>query len=436
MWDWAMGLPIGRLGLNGRRLLRKYKADESGQFALMFSVCISTILVGVSVAIDHISLGNTKTKTQNVLDASLMAAARIYQIEDNVALARKAGRDAYSSLCQNVGCETENPPNIMIVDTANSSGFSVTGMVEGTMDPLMFNVISERPLNYVVDSQVIFHEPSGYNDIYFVMDWSASLGIAATPAEMETLKTLTAPFISGMPAAAEGCAFACHQDEFFIQPEVSGSVVTTYEFARANGINLREDELANAVDQVVTSIFDQASTTTRVGLYVVSDTLEEVEAATNIPFDVSSSLNGVSLAKYATRFDLAMPNLTFDIGQSGGGTGPTDTTKTVVLVTDGLNNNYGGGIITGPFQSSYCDGLKANGVEIAVLHLPYPDLGSQAWYQWFAEPHLAQTETALRDCATNGMYYQADQTAEMLTALQTIADTVVVSSTQELAFAK
>ena len=142
------------------------------------------------------------------------------------------------------------------------------------------------------------------------------------------------------------------------------------------------------------------------------------------------------MAKYATRFDLAMPNLTFEVGESGSGSSPTDAKKYVVLVTDGLNNNYDGGIITGPFQSSYCDGLKANGVEIAVLHLPYPDLGTQAWYQWFAEPHLADTETGLRNCASNGMYYQADQTPQMIAALQSIADSVASSEPQELAFSK
>ena len=131
-----------------------------------------------------------------------------------------------------------------------------------------------------------------------------------------------------------------------------------------------------------------------------------------------------------------MPDLTFELGKSGGGTSQTDTKKFIVLATDGLNNNYGGGILTSEFRTRYCDGLKNNGVTIAVLHLPYPDLGTQAWYRWFAEPHLPNTQTALQACADDGLYFQAETPQEIADALLSISNKISTQAPQELAFSK
>ncbi len=432
----GVGMAIQFLKNRVFSLVDRYRSDDSGQFALMFAGSSFLIMVVAGFAIDHNSMTKTQTKAQNALDASVMAAARVYQLEDNQGRARKFGQDTYDKHCAATGCDRSNAPLITIADASNSTGFTVTGEVGGEIDPYILDVVIDKKLSYKVESEVSFLEASGYNDIFFILDWSASLGIAATPAEMQTLKDLTAPYVSGMAAAADGCAFACHFDEFFIQPEIGGSVVTTYDFARANGINLREDELAQSVETIIDGIFSTASLTTRVGVYAVSDSLAEVEPITNIPFDLSTSLNSVSLAKYGTRFDVAMPNVTFDIGESGNGSGPTDTKKFAILVTDGLNNNYSGGILTSAFQASYCDGLKANGVEVAVLHLPYPDLNGQAWYEWFAKPHLPSTETALQSCASDGLYFKADQNSEIIAALEEISAGMAGGAPQELAFVK
>ncbi len=419
--------------LNG--LIRNYARDKSGQFAILFSGSSFLILMVTGFAIDHSSVTHTKSKAQNALDASVMAAARIYQLEENQGKARLFGQDVYDEHCANHGCDRSNAPVISIAD-GGTDGFTVSGQVSGAVDPYILDIVIDKKLTYSVESEVSFGEASGYNDIYFILDWSASLGIAATPAEMQTLKDLTAPYVSGMAAAADGCAFACHFDESFIQPEIGGTVVTTYEFARANGINLREDELADVTEQIIDQIFTEASLTTRVGVYAVSDSLAKVEEVTNIPFDLSTSLNGLALDKHGTRFDTAMPSVTMQIGASGGGTSQNDTKKFAVLVTDGLNNNYSAGIITGPFQSSYCDGLKSNGVEIAVLHLPYPDLNGQAWYEWFAEPHLPATQSALEACASDGLYFQASETNDILGALEAITEGLIEGEAQELAFVK
>ena len=418
------------------RLCRAYRADRSGQFALMFALSVMVVLSGIGLTVDFHNYTRDHQKAQNVLDASVMAAARAYQLEANARTARQHGVSVFVQQCETFGCNTKIPPAINIVENTNSTGFTVTGAYNHRVDTMIMDYVSAKPMKFDVDSEVSFQEATGYNDIYFVLDWSASLGIAASPAEQQALMDLTKPSISGMAAAADGCAFACHFDEGFIQPTIDGSVVTTYEFARANGISLREDVIAQKMSDIIDIIFDQNDPMMRIGAYAISDRLEEVKPVTNQPFTLSGELSSVSMAKYGTRFDVAMPDLTFELGQSGDGTGPNDTKKFIVLATDGLNNNYGGGILTSEFRTRYCDGLKNNGVTIAVLHLPYPDLGTQAWYRWFAEPHLPNTQTALQSCADDGLYFQAESPQEIADALLSISNKISTQAPQELAFAK
>ena len=281
-------------------LCRAYRADRSGQFALFFSISTLVILSGVGLSVDYHNLTRNQQKAQNALDASVMAAARAYQLEANVRTARQHGVDVFAQNCVTFGCNPRVPPSINIVENANSTGFTVSGQFTDSMEALLMDYVVEKPMKYNVDSVVSFQEASGYNDIYFVLDWSASLGIAATPAEQQALMDLTKPTISGMAAAADGCAFACHFDEGFIQPRIDGSVVTTYEFARANGINLREDILAQKMTDIVDILFDQNDPMMRIGAYAISDRLEEVKPVTNQPFTLSADLASVSMAKYGT----------------------------------------------------------------------------------------------------------------------------------------
>lgn len=418
-----------------KRLIENYRQDISGQFAIIFALLSSLLLLSVAAAIDVSSLISSKQQAQNVIDSSVMATARSYQLESDKVKAKKAGRKIFKSQCNYIWCDKKNVPTYKIkADSKN--GFTVSATYEGKNDSILMGIFGPEEMSFKNLSVAGFNNPDVFQEIQFVIDWSASLGIASTPTEQSQLKALTKPFVDFMPGAEDGCAFACHMPESFIKPLIGGVEVNTYDFARANGINLREDDMAAAIDSVVENLFKTASISTTAGIYAISDQLEQVKAPTNQSFSTLSELDGVNMPRYGTRFDIALPALASQLGVSGTGSTAVDPVKAIVLVTDGLNNNYAGGIQTSAFQSSYCAGLKANGIKVAVLHLPYPDLAGQDWYESFAKPHLSDIPGALEACASNGLYFEADQSDEISTLLGVITDTITDVQLQELAFLK
>ncbi len=74
------------------------------------------------------------------------------------------------------------------------------------------------------------------SDVYIAIDMSASLTLPNTPAEVRDLEQLT------------GCMFSCHQST-----RADGR--TDYQFARDNGITMREDVLKLAMTDFINRNF-------------------------------------------------------------------------------------------------------------------------------------------------------------------------------------
>lgn len=56
-------------------MLKKYLRDSSGQFAIMFSVCATVLVVGVAASIDLMGIQKQKAQLQSLTDAAVLAAA-------------------------------------------------------------------------------------------------------------------------------------------------------------------------------------------------------------------------------------------------------------------------------------------------------------------------------------------------------------------------
>jgi len=56
-------------------MLKKYLKDTSGQFAVMFAVCSTALLISMGAAVDIIGMQKEKTQLQALTDAAVLAAA-------------------------------------------------------------------------------------------------------------------------------------------------------------------------------------------------------------------------------------------------------------------------------------------------------------------------------------------------------------------------
>jgi len=115
------------------------------------------------------------------------------------------------------------------------------------------------------------------------------------------------------------------------------------------------------------------------------------------------------------------------------GTGSTSASPKpfVFLVTDGMDNsqtyingNFNGSNPLALFSQTACDNLKAQGVTISILYIPYLNIttSSQAVSWAIAEDNQADGQIqylpgALTSCATTGFFYTANSAADITNAL-------------------
>ncbi len=250
-----------------------------------------------------------------------------------------------------------------------------------------------------------------------------------------------------------GCAFACHETN----PsggDVAGNPagMDDYALARYLKLTLRIDlvnqatanliqtasqfeTINNAAYRVATYTFDQSFQTitalTSDLTKAQSDAISKIqmlEVYSNGSLTKSNSNNDED-----TQFDAAMGNLA-SIPNPGTGTNATGDTPQEVLfiVTDGvIDEAYpnigstdktvnGRTITTIGHQYDYCGPLRLRGIKIAVLYTTYNPLPTNAFYNSYVAPFQPTIPTALKSCASPGLFFQVDTGGDINSAMQAL----------------
>jgi len=67
-------------------MFRTYLKDNNGQFAIMFSLFATVLVIGAIVAVDIARLVNTKTKIAAVTDAAALAGAQAFDQVNRISI--------------------------------------------------------------------------------------------------------------------------------------------------------------------------------------------------------------------------------------------------------------------------------------------------------------------------------------------------------------
>lgn len=70
-------------------IVKKYCRDESGQFAIMFSVCSTALLMMIMMAVDIAKIASTKRKVAAVTDAAALAGAQAFDSPERALIVKK-----------------------------------------------------------------------------------------------------------------------------------------------------------------------------------------------------------------------------------------------------------------------------------------------------------------------------------------------------------
>lgn len=378
------------------RNLYRFGTDRSGSVAVLFSVVLVPALMLAGAATDYARVVASKAKLQATVDAAVLAAGL------DISGASDATLQAKARTAVDAAFPSGSPVRVASVSlrTVNNN-IQVTVSAETSTN---FGAFFGLPRVATTATAAVPKQTGRKMDVDFLLDASASMGLAATPAGRDRLR------------AAVGCAFACHDPE-------GGQTISNLQVAQNLGILTRLDVLKSAVGTMIGRI---AATQGPRDVYRVAiDTFDDTPVrAVPLTTNLASAQQFIQSYRLGgnTSFSGAMPLFNGDVGSQGDGF--STPKKFAIIVTDGVQGrrDRAGGFH--PFDARLCDTLKGQGVTVMVLNTKYIPMPTEAAYQQTVMPIQNQLEPALQACASTGYYFSATDQADIDLAFNRIFDAI------------
>ncbi|MCK5931982.1 MAG: hypothetical protein KAG89_07390 [Fulvimarina manganoxydans] len=413
---------------------------------MMFALSAVPLVLAIGGAVDFRNASNSERDVQSDLDSAVLAASHSISTASEGELEAEVKR-FFSA--QQIARSGTFEINQVTVDKANRT---IEATATGTVPTMFLQVMGMRSIDMTVRSGS--HGVSKpYLDILIVVDNSASMLLAATPADQEKMQREVS------------CVFACHTPEGQVG---STAYPTFYAYARGEGIRLRSDVVADAIRMSLEEIrnADPNGDRIRVGLYTIGDNAKEIvrpdylsaEVGTPVtllghvheqhpwlgggtpaPAGSQEALINARAARLSdtsddtSLFDLSLDTLTRMLGRAGSGDTPAEPKKLLMLLTDGMISTrewvWESPNKIAPMNPKWCDQMKNRGIDIAALYteyLPIPwdwgynagpgaSMGLAGWASTWggymradASPSMTRRDyvpLALEDCASSPKYF-------------------------------
>ena len=369
----------------------RFATDRSGSTAIIFSLALLPAMALLGAAIDYGRLLTERSKIQSAADsAALSAGVDVTGASDSslqtVADSMVRAQLAHSQVAvRSVSLRTVGSELVLRVD----------GRTDTMFGGLLGRKTADLSATAAVPKRVGLKQ-----DLYFLLDRSASMGLAATPEGRDKLTRLA------------GCAFACHEKE-------GGQTISNLQTAIDNGIQTRVDVLRDAVGGMIDKMIARKTPrdTFRVAIDTFDETPHQSVALTSDLVGAKGFLTHYQLGR-DTSFSSAMPQFSAEVGTQGDGV--VAPRKFAILVSDGVQGrrDRAGGFH--PFDKSLCDTVKGQNVTLIVLNTKYLPMPGDRSYLDTVQPIHDQLEPALKACASPGWYFSAMDRADIMAAFSAI----------------
>ncbi|AWB19853.1 hypothetical protein DA075_01950 [Methylobacterium currus] len=365
--------------LHPRRLTRTisaFRRDRAGAVAILTALTSLVLVTLAGSAFDYARARKDEARLDAALDAAVLAAAQAVKAADakgktdtelkQVGIA--AATQAFASFASDA--IAANAPQAQFDVTLTGRSATVSGSYTASTKTTLMGLTGLAAMQYSGNVKAGV-DLSPLIDVYLLIDVSGSMALGATTADINALQSNL------------GCAFACHDGA-----SVKNSGKDSYQWAKANGITLRLDEMNQGILDFVGSLRQQdaVSKRMRISIYSFSTTLTKVldltsdlsQVAANLPKAPSAS----GESDGATLFNTVMPDFIKAVGTSGDGV--TSPKKLVILATDGVADpgrswtwDTPKRAYVTPFDPAQCAPLKVPSgtaklpVWVGVIYTPY-----------------------------------------------------------------
>ncbi|MFN9545031.1 MAG: TadE/TadG family type IV pilus assembly protein [Alphaproteobacteria bacterium] len=375
--------------------------DKSGNVAIMFALSLIPLMLAIGMAVDVTKVLSTRMQLQDALDAATLAALAEYTPDDKRAQVAEATFNA--SLSPELLAAS---PKLNITFTGSGNTRSAVASFTAAA-PLAFAGILGTPTMDVSGQTTAGIEVGGSMDISLWLDASASMGVAATEKDRDSLQKIA------------GCAFACHM----------GSKPTSMDKAHSAGVKLRIDLMKQNVQMLMDKV-REVQLEEQVVRYSVAGMSRNFEPRLAMTDDFTKAKNAVAnftLSGVVHNNSNSASRLTPSLSEgratlpAQNGDGTKDRPRQfVVIVSDGMQFDWNR-ISSGPIGNTPCEEIKARGISVAVIQLRYVELKGNSAFETYVRPHFTKLGPALQACASPGMFYSADSPEEIQAAFAALA---------------
>ncbi|MGA0530712.1 TadE/TadG family type IV pilus assembly protein [Hansschlegelia sp. KR7-227] len=430
-------------------LPRRLASDRRGNVAMMFGLMVLPMLGAVGLAIDFGTIMTARTKAQMAADAAALQASGVVRelIKDSdgsdasttaaIAEGKRRGDLLFKAHADKASLKDYTIDTVVKRDGQNITATANFTVRTATYLATLFSKESFTAAGDAVSSSSL----PAYSDVYFALDISQSMGIAANQSEMIRMYNAEAKTKTGFQQTK--CVFGCHA----VEGDYKESFMDT---AVRNNITLRIDVLRNATKSIIqTARTDsEAAKIYRIALYTMHMKADgrtpELKALSNIESSLTSTANaadritlGVSKGNdYNDTFiDEQLATLAPIVGKSQDGSSQKKSKKYVFIVTDGVRDvpsprrspaecKQYSNRCTGPISTASCQAMRDNDVTVGVLYTTYVpirpiDPKEDDWYQLQVVNTGAKEKApqALQQCASPGWFFEATDDVQLKAAM-------------------
>ncbi|MCV9961157.1 pilus assembly protein [Pararhizobium sp. BT-229] len=441
------------------RILRKLLADRSGNFAILSAFAIVPILGCAGMAIDFGRAMELKGRLQDAADAAVIGS--IAERSAGVAQAINMGQDGPvplseeeaeaffkaqwdPSTMQDAQSKDEDLKLEVVKASVRKSGKDINAALtfQVKMPTSFLRVIGKDSIT-VSGTATATYQSQSFTDFYMLLDNTPSMGVAATPADVDKMIKATANVAD---AGSRNCAFACH----IVSEKGVINTASNYFVAKNNGIAIRIDVVAQAVKALTKKAREEQSYPNqyRMAAYTFGETAVDVKLlkVAELTADLTQveertdKIKLMSIPKQGynndqqTSFDNALTKIDAEISTPGDGTSSASPLKVVFFVADGVGDSYKpqgctkrltGSRCQEPIDTTYCTKLKTRGIKIAVLYTTYLPLPNNDWYKNWIKPFQSEIGTRMQECASPGFYFEVSPTEGIAAAMQELFHRVI-----------
>ncbi|MHC2297370.1 putative Flp pilus-assembly TadE/G-like protein [Rhizobium mongolense USDA 1844] len=443
------------LGNGMKKLARRLVGDRSGNFGIMTALLAVPVLGAAGMAVDFAHALSLRTQLYAAADAAAVGAIS----EKSPAVAKAmtmqgdgtitvGSEDAQTMFMGQMAGETSKLPINLEINVTKTGSVIESRVAFSAAMPTTFMQLLGRENVTIGGTATAQYQTPSYMDFYMLLDNTPSMGVAATPDDIERMKHATR--FGNAKGKDAKCAFACH----IVSEKGVEDKTSYYNVALNNNIPIRIDVVAQATKALMETA-EQTQTVKgqfRMAAYTFGKTAQDAQLFKVAELDENLSTVGeatkniklmsIPFQNYnqdqQTSFDDALTKIEKEIKEvPGQGTSSADRQKIVFFVSDGVADHAKPTGCTSPkgrvnstrciepIDTKFCEYLKNKNIKIAVLYTTYLPLEDNGFWKDWVKPFDGSIATRMQECASPGYFFQVSLTQGITEAMDTLFHKIV-----------